>query len=240
MAPDVRERRAVELAAAVAGEGFVRSAARDLPIAVTGPRFDAFRATWEDLRQDEDLVDGGAYRYRRYGRLRAVSTADGFAMEPLANKPFRQDGIPMWREAERHFAPLGPRTLADPSLRALVAFDLTVAGLVRDHREWTVGLHAIRVVARSGETGLPTPEGVHRDGHSFVGMHLMRRENSRGGESRVHRTGRPDVVFTLESPLDSVLVDDTAVRHSASPIAVRDPAAGRTVRDMLLVDVNPA
>ena len=46
-------------------------------------------------------------------------------------------------------------------------------------------------------------------------------------------------MFTLESPLDSVLVDDTAVRHAVSPIAAHDPAAGRAVRDMLLVDINP-
>lgn len=238
MALDVRD--LVGLAATVTDDGFVQTTAADLPVDVTGPGFDTFRATWDDLRPDEDLVDGGAYRFRRYGRLRAVPRADGFAMEPLPNEPFRQDSIPMWRESERHFAPLGVRMLADPCLRALVAFDLTVAGLVRDHREWTVGLHAIRVVARTGETGLPTPEGLHRDGHSFVGMHLVRRENARGGESRIHRSGRADVAFTLTAPLDSVLVDDTAVWHAASPIAVHDPSAGRTVRDMLLVDVNPA
>ncbi|WP_165922096.1 2OG-Fe dioxygenase family protein [Pseudonocardia endophytica] len=228
------------MADSVAGDGFARFTARELSPGTTRPEFDAFRAVWEDLEPDADLADGGAYRFRRYGLVRAVSTPDGFATEPLPHRGFRQDVIPMWRDAERHFAPLSSSTLADPCLGALVAFDLTVAGQVRPSREWVVGLHAIRVVARAGESGLPTPEGVHRDGHSFVGMHLVRRENARGGESRIHRTGRPDVVFTLGSPLDSVLVDDTAVRHAVSPIVPLDPYAGRTVRDMLLVDLNPA
>jgi hypothetical protein len=240
MPHDVREGSAVDLAASVADDGFARFTARDLAIDTSGPAFERFRAIWEDLEPDEDLADGGAYRFRRYGLLRAVSTPDGFVLEPLPHRPFRQDDIPMWRDAERHFAPLTPPMLADPCLDALVAFDLAVADRVRPGTDWTVGLHTIRVVARAGESGLPTPEGVHRDGHAFVGMHLVRRENGTGGESRVRRDGHPDAEFTLTSPLDSVLVDDTAVRHAVSPIAAHDPTAGRTVRDMLLVDLNPA
>ncbi|MDR6593977.1 2OG-Fe dioxygenase family protein [Saccharothrix longispora] len=238
--PDGTGFPAAEVAAAVAGDGFARLGAEHFPVDPEGGDFARFRETWEDLELDGALVDGGCYRYRRYGRLRAVRTADGISLSALPHAAFRQDGIPMWRGDERMFAPIRPAALADACLHALVTADLAAADLVRTSPEWTVGLHLIRIIALDGETGLPTPEGRHRDGHAFVGMHLLRRENSAGGVSTVYRDGRPDVRFTLESPLDSVLVDDTAVWHEVSPIAVRDRAGGRAVRDMLLVDINPS
>ncbi|MEU3627961.1 hypothetical protein BS329_36150 [Amycolatopsis coloradensis] len=229
-----------DLTAALAADGFVRLSETHFPIDVLDAEFAEFRACWEELKQDDQLVDGGFYRYRRYGRLRAVSTDAGLSLSPLPHQPFRQDSIPMWREHERTFAPIPPATLANRCLHALVSTDVTLASTVRDNPEWTVGLHLIRIVARTGESGLPTPEGRHRDGHSFVGMHLLRKENSAGGESSIYRDGHPDVRFTLADPLDSVLVDDTALWHEASPISVRDRTGGRAVRDMLLVDLNPA
>ncbi|MGZ3145621.1 2OG-Fe dioxygenase family protein [Lentzea chajnantorensis] len=229
-----------ELVAGLAAEGFVRLSGTDFPVDTGGAEFAEFRAGWEDLIRDDALVDGGSYRYRRYGRLAAVPVGEGFELTPLPHRAFRQDSIPMWRSNERLFAPIEPAFLTNPCLHDLISTDLALAALVRSCPEWTVGLHMIRIVAVPGEPGLPTPEGRHRDGHSFVGMHLVRRENSAGGESTIYRDGLPEVRFTLRDPLESVLVDDTAIWHEASPISILDPAGGRTVRDMLLVDVNPA
>jgi len=229
-----------DLVTGLAGEGFVRLSGQDFPVDTGGTAFAEFRAGWEDLVLDGALVDGGSYRYRRYGRLAAVPSGAGFDLTPLPHTAFRQDGIPMWRSNDRLFAPIESAFLDNLCLRELVTTDLALAARIRSSPEWTVGLHLIRIVAVAGEPGLPTPEGRHRDGHSFVGMHLVRRENSAGGESAIYRDGLPDVRFTLRDPLESVLVDDTAVWHEASPISILDPAGGRTVRDMLLVDVNPA
>ncbi|MFJ8959782.1 2OG-Fe dioxygenase family protein [Lentzea sp. NPDC102401] len=231
---------AADLVAGLAGDGFARLSGQDFAVDTGGAAFRDFRAGWEDLVLDGALVDGGSYRYRRYGRLAAVPSGAGFELTPLPHRTFRQDGIPMWRSNDRLFAPIEPAFLDDRCLREIITTDLSLAAQVRSSPEWTVGLHMIRIVAVAGEPGLPTPEGRHRDGHSFVGMHLVRRENSAGGESAIYRDGLPDVQFTLRDPLESVLVDDTAIWHEASPISILDPAGGRTVRDMLLVDVNPA
>lgn len=231
---------AADLVAGLAGEGFVRLSGPDFPVDTGGAAFAEFRAGWEDLVRDSALVDGGSYRYRRYGRVTAVPTGAGFELTPLPHQTFRQDSIPMWRSSDRLFAPIEPAFLDNLCLRDVIATDLSLAAQVRSCGEWTVGLHMIRIVAVNGEPGLPTPEGRHRDGHSFVGMHLVRRENSAGGESTIYRDGLPEVRFTLRDPLESVLVDDTAIWHEASPISILDPAGGRTVRDMLLVDINPA
>jgi hypothetical protein len=80
----------------------------------------------------------------------------------------------------------------------------------------------------------PTPEGRHRDGHDYVAMHLIRRVRCGGGETLIYPRGGAKVLArtTLSDPLDSVLVDDGAVDHEVTPLAVD---GGPGYRDVLLV-----
>ena len=70
-------------------------------------------------------------------------------------------------------------------------------------------------------------------------MHLLRRDGCRGGTSLIYTSGGalPDVELPLLEPLDSLLVDDTELEHEVTQIEGVDL---RGVRDMLLVDLNPA
>jgi hypothetical protein len=196
-------------------------------------------ACWEDLPLDEELADGGSYRHRRYGRLSVRSGDTGITASPLPHAPFQQsaDDIPIYGGRQRVFAPMSQETLMRPALLSLVGFDTYVAAELTGISDWAVNVHLIRIIAEPNAPGLPTPEGKHRDGHAFVGMHMMRRQ-CHGGDSIVYRDGRPPMRLTLMRPLDSLIVDDKAVTHEVTPISSN--GEGNGVRDMLLVDLNPA
>ena len=230
-------------AARTAREGFValrRDAVRPL---LSDRALAEFQGAWEDLELDACIPGGKLFRRRRYGRIRVdvapggagVETAVSFA--PLPHTAFRQDVIRMWRGEERVFAPIASEVLLHEGMRALVGLDARIATAVSGVTAWEVGVHLVRILAEPGGEGEPTPEGRHRDGHCFVGMHLLRRERCGGGLSTVHPEGGAPVRLTLLDPLDSMFVDDARVTHEVSPIS---PLGGTGVRDMLLVDLNPA
>jgi hypothetical protein len=226
-----------EAAQRVARHGFAHVPAATFPEPPSARALAVLAATWDDLAPDTALLDG-AYRLRRYGRLRARLDGDTVRLTRLSHAAFRQDTNPLYRGRARLFEPMRAATLADPALRRLVAFDVAIGEARHPLGDWEVGLHQVRIVARGGDVGRPTPEGRHRDGHLFVGMHMLARRDCDGGVSLVELSDGTVVEFTLEHPLDTVVVEDAAVKHEVTPIrAARGSTEG--VRDMLLVDLNP-
>lgn len=223
----------------LAAEDFVLVPGGELTTLLPADDLDRLTTDWERLERDEALFDGGAYRYRRYGRLRAECDAPGHRrFTPLPHAPFRQPAelIPGYQGQARLFGAIPEETLVSPALLGLVAADLAVVERVTGHPgRWEVGLHMVRIVAQPGAPGSPTPEGRHRDGHDFVGMHLIRRARCAGGESTVYREGRAPVRATLTARLDSLVVADARLTHEVTPV-VADGGTG--IRDMLLVDLN--
>ncbi|MFI6875981.1 2OG-Fe dioxygenase family protein [Streptomyces sp. NPDC050400] len=223
---------------ALAGDDFVALPGSELAGWFTPADRARFFATWDHLHRDE-LVTGGVVRERRYGRLAASRGPGGeWSFTPLPHQAFQQtaEHIPLYEGQARMFSPIRAETLADPVLTGLIAVDLAVvAAVVPEASRFEVGLHQIRVLATPDAPGCPTPEGRHRDGHDFIGMHLIGRVNCAGGESVVHREGIPPTRMTLTERLDSLVVSDTRITHEVTP-TVADGATG--VRDMLLVDIN--
>ncbi len=139
-----------------------------------------FFATWNHLDRDE-LVTGGVVRERRYGRL-AASRGPGGAVElHTAAAP----GLPADGGAHPAVRGTGQDRSADPGRDAgrpgPHRTDLRRPGgrraVVPEASRFEVGLHQIRVLATPDAPGRPTPEGRHRDGHDFIGMHLIGRVN---------------------------------------------------------------
>ncbi|MFL6139308.1 MAG: 2OG-Fe dioxygenase family protein [Frankiaceae bacterium] len=223
----------------LAAEDFVVVPGSELATVAPASEVDRLAAQWETLELDGALFDGGTYRYRRYGRLLAdVNPAGNRRFAPLPHQAFRQaaEHIPNYGGRERLFSPISPEALLSPALIAILAADLAVVEAATGAApRWEVGLHMIRVVALPGVPGNPTPEGRHRDGHDFVGMHLIQRTCCTGGESTVYRTDRPPVRMMLLDRLDSLILADARLTHEVTPL-VSDGGTG--VRDMLLVDVN--
>src|SRR4030095_1416658 len=85
--------------------------------------------------------------------------------------------------------------------------------------------HQVRIEARPDAAGLPTPEGVHRDGVDYVLVLLVNRTNIESGTTTVHdHAGNTLGSFTLAAPLDAALVDDTRVKHGVTAVHPVDPS----------------
>lgn len=196
-----------------------------------------FRESWEDLPVDRYLPDVGDYRRRRYGRFAGVermTEQSGATFCQTSEVNALNGGVP------RDFPPLSAElTRPGGVLRSLVRelADLLPGPFDRDRGG--VGVHQVRITAGRGGRGLPTPEGVHEDGHHFVAQVFLGRHGVAGGVSRIYdRERRPLLATTLTEPFEALVIDDRRVYHSVDPI---EPAAGydRGGRDMLLVDFFP-
>ena len=218
--------------------GFVIMPKQELAGLINAADLEEVRGAFENLPVDTQVDGVDVYRERRYGRLRVDVDGDTVSFEVLPNAVFRQDSIALWKGKDRVFEPVAEEVLLSAGMRALVSFDARMATAINGNTAWRVGVHLVRVVARAGANGLPTPEGRHRDGHTCVGLHLMRREGVSGGVSTVHpNDGGDKVRTTLLQPIDSMFFDDNMITHEVSPIV---PEGASGVRDMLQVDFNPA
>jgi hypothetical protein len=218
-------------------DGFVILRQPELAGVISDTDLGEFRGAWEDLPVDTQVEGVGVYRERRYGRLRVEVDGDTVSFEVLPSAVFRQDSIPLWEGKDRVFEPIAEDVLRSAGMRAMVGFNARLATAVNGNTVWEAGIHLMRVVARADAEGLPTPEGRHRDGQAYVGMHLMRRAGVTGGLSTVHpNDGGDPVRTTMLEPLDTIFVDDSMVTHEVTPI-VADGASG--VRDMLIINSNP-
>ena len=101
--------------------------------------------------------------------------------------------------------------------------------------EWNVKVHPFRTRSSGHQDGLPTPEGLHRDGVTLVTSLLIGRRNAIGGESTVcDLNGRQLLATTLAEPGTLMLGDDRHTLHGVSPIRPID-GSGPAQRDVLVV-----
>jgi len=133
------------------------------------------------------------------------------------------------------FEPVRPEILAGESLRSIVGFCLALFGPFRPSAHWHIECHQFRIEARSDAVGLPTPEGVHRHGVDYVLVMLANRVNIESGTTTVHdAAGTLLGSFTLATPLDAALVDDSRVKHGVTAVRPIDPSRPAH-RDVLVV-----
>jgi hypothetical protein len=194
---------------------------------------DAFFRSWDHLVLDAYPTPASGSRYRRYSRVRV----EGGRLKPLPPVPFLQSAAVnrLHGDTARWFAPVADETMRSPALAAIV-------GLLAELRPGSCarvslvcGIHQIRVVASPGVAGQPTPEGVHRDGHLFVGQVFIGSSGISGGQSAVYDDKRAQLYSArLQRPLEAIMLDDRRLLHAVS--AVRSTTVGVGHRDMLLVD----
>ncbi|MBX3161896.1 MAG: 2OG-Fe dioxygenase family protein [Deltaproteobacteria bacterium] len=196
--------------------------------------WEAFAASWDDLHVDTHMADGGRYRRRRHARFTAAARGElvraphGPHFQALAYNPLH-GGTDRW------FSPITDEIGASGAMAGILAWSRDLFEAVSQVRTWLVEVHQFRIEARAGEAGLPTPEGVHRDGVDHVLVLLVRRTNIASGTTTIHRPDGAQLgSFTLAAPFDSVVLDDARVFHGVTPVEPIDPAAP-AYRDVLVV-----
>jgi hypothetical protein len=200
-----------------------------------GPLTDwtAFAASWDDLGPDTYMADGGRYRKRRHAVF--MVTDETIVRAPAQPHYQSRDYNTLNGGIERWFEPVTAATAAGPSMTTILAFCRTLFNALGPAPAWHVEVHQFRIEARTGESGRPTPEGMHRDGVDYVLVLLVNRRNIACGVTSVHDLrGRVLGEFTLTQPFDLALVDDARVMHGVTPVAPVDVAAPG-YRDVLVV-----
>lgn len=230
------ERTATAAATALSVDGYACVPAGEMLNAADVDLMD-FARFWDDLPADRYLPGGQRHRFRRYGLVRADAGAGAVAIRALQARPFRQDEVtmPLYGGRPREFAPIPAAMFRHPVLNELLRRDIEILRLASGVTSFDMGIHVIRVVASDDTERTVTPEGRHRDGHMFVGMHLMGRRDCAGGESVIYPNEDPanSTTLLLTEPGDSLIVDDRRVQHEVTPIS---SLGRRATRDMMIID----
>ncbi|WP_086828513.1 2OG-Fe dioxygenase family protein [Streptomyces sp. NRRL B-24572] len=194
-----------------------------------------FRESWSRMPLDGYMADGGRYRRRRHATLSAPPASADYRVEP--HQPHYQglDYNNLNGGVARHYEPFEEQSLRGRTMDSLLTLGCDVFGRLAPYSGWHIEAHQFRIEVSGEEVGLPTPEGVHRDGVTFVLMAMIGRSNATGGESTVFNLDKQPVEkFSLTDVLDVALVNDERVYHGVSPIEQIDPALPAS-RDVLVI-----
>jgi hypothetical protein len=232
-----RDILARDIAEALRDTGFRRVAPAETdallgPGAVAG--WEPFADSWNDLGLDRFMADGGRYRRRRFAAFSASPA--GVVRKPHQPHYQSRDYNGLNGGVQRWFEPVLDTVAGHP-----VTQELLRAGLALFHpltaeppRAWHVELHQFRIEAGDGQTGLPTPEGAHRDGVDWVIVMLVDRQNVASGVTDIFANdGARLGAFTLERPRDAVFLDDHRVMHGVTAIHPLEPGVPAR-RDVLV------
>lgn len=219
------------------GYAFMHGAALRALLAHTGDLGDwpAFADSWNRLQLDTYMADRGRYRRRRHAVYRIDREHGIRAQPPQAH--FQSVAYNRLNGGiERWYQPVEPAVAAGPTLTTVLQYAWSLFGtLAPTVAAWHVEIHQFRIEAHPERAGLPTPEGVHRDGVDYVLVMLVDRHNIDRGTTTIHDPdGTPLGSFTLTDPFDAALVDDARVFHGVTPVVPHDPALPAW-RDVLVV-----
>jgi hypothetical protein len=193
-----------------------------------------FTDSFNKLEVDRYMADAGRYRRRRH----ATFNIDGASITRNPHRPHFQstDYNQLNGGIERWYTPIDADLASGASVTSILAWCHATFSAVHGRAEhWLVELHQFRIEASAQNRGLPTPEGMHRDGVDYVLVLLVTRHNVASGTTLIGgRQGPAQGSFTLTAPFDAVMLDDHRVYHGVTAIEPLDLAhAG--YRDVLVV-----
>ena len=217
-------------------DGFIFVHATEMRVALEADGmsgWDGLARSWDDLGLDLYMADGGRYRRRRHAAFRAD-------VESIVRKPHQphyqsrdynalNGGIARW------FDPVLPEVAESAALQAILRLFTRLFDGLTPAPSWHVEAHQFRIEAWPGQSGQPTPEGMHQDGVDWVLVLMIGRENIASGVTSIHGLDRALLgSFTLEAPMDAALLDDHRVFHGVTAVQPLDPAAPAH-RDVLVL-----
>ncbi|MEJ2041970.1 MAG: 2OG-Fe dioxygenase family protein [Reinekea sp.] len=175
---------------------------------------------WEQLTLDRYMADGGTYRYRRYGQFDKASSSDELVLLPHQAYEQSKEVNYLNGDIARWFEPLTSSFVDSEVLQRTLLFladlyDLTIG----KPTDWNIRLHPYRIEATSQQLGQPTPEGLHRDGVTFIASMMIQRQNVTGGVTTLtDNLRRPITTIELDNTFDIILANDARTLHDVSSI----------------------
>jgi hypothetical protein len=196
--------------------------------------WDEFSNSWNNLVQDNFMKDNGNYRLRRFSEWTYLANHQQLELMPV--RPYVQplDINPLNGGTERTFEPFEDYIIQNRFLNGLLQSCLNIFEKIEGENDWEVQVFQNRIFAQNEDAGLPTPEGAHRDGVTYILMMLIDRVNVVGGETTIYDENKNTLgTLTLHNPLDCVIANDERTMHGVTPIKSQD-ASKTGHRDMLI------
>ena len=197
-----------------------------------------FQASWNSMPHDQYMADGGRYRYRRHATLSASPESQAIRLEP--HQPHYQslDYNVLNGGVARHYEPIAADVVGGPTMRSILGFCRDFFDRLLPGASWHMEAHQFRIEASAGASGLPTPEGNHRDGVNFVLVMMVKRSNIASGTTTIFDLDERCLdSFTLTELFDAAIVNDERCLHGVTPVVQLDPAQP-AYRDVLVVTFN--
>ena len=201
--------------------------------------WDLFQDSWNRLKRDTFMADGGRYRLRRHAVYRKA--AYDSVISPIAYRPHYQslDHNGLNGGVARYFSPIESATCSNRVLREILSMCREVFCHLAPECDWDIEVHQFRIVT-CGAAASPTPEGVHRDGVDFVFMMMVNRQQVRGGATFLYdQSGALLHQHTLSDAMESAFINDNHTFHGVSPITPVTPDS-YGYRDMLVITFRKA
>jgi hypothetical protein len=193
------------------------------------PVSDDVLASYDDCPLDQYMAHGT--RYKRFTQYRmSWDGTSGWRFERLEHRDYTtfKKFNPVAGGVRRTYEPI--EVDFTPLIRAgAEGFPLDTS------EDWQINVHQNRTRAIGGKPGPLTPEGVHHDGHEYVMIAVLRRNNVGGGQTRLWRSKEAAGPFwtgTLD-PGQAVLLDDRALAHDVTDVVSADGGPGH--RDIVIV-----
>ena len=205
-------------------------------------RFTQLQKSFGNLSEDPYMnPEHRGTRTRRYGRFDFDFTTGELSVLPnIPYVPGNPDNHNQYQQGKpRLFEPLENETADNELLQDIIR---TFAVALPDDIKKTpaeIKLQQIRIIASGEANASPTPEGIHRDGETYVCVLIANRENITGGEVKVYdKAGQNVIVSFTPETLDSYIIDDREVMHGVTPICPID-ASKPGYRDVFIINFNP-
>lgn len=175
-------------------------------------------ALWNHLDHDPYLHDKGTYRQRRYAEM--IYDADTDILTNTHNAMFYQSkAYNTVNGGTRKFSLIDEELLNGSLLQRILKYFAGRFAKALSVSRLELYLHQVRILGSPNQIGLPTPEGIHKDGVDFSCQVLFGRDNVSGGESIIYNNNKtPLIGATMMDPLDFYCFRDPDIYHSVTPI----------------------
>lgn len=207
-----------------------------------GVEFQEFRNSYNRMGEDRHLNKGEGERSRFYARL--MIDPKTLELYAFPHDKFYQSKTydVLYGDIHREFPPAPPEVLSNRFFQRLLQQNFASFPIPESAKNemYEISVHMIRIAATPGNRlGRPAPEGIHRDGYHYAAIHLMKRENLKGAQNRIHDLSKKVIDReTFLTPMDSCLFDDRRIFHSVQPFSQVDEEAS-ACRDMLILLYQP-